>query len=157
MQNEEWIKNGNQEKIAELQRAPTTQQHCSWRTPPRKIYDANGGRFWLTIFTCLQWNYTSQSFSLATALQQVSKLKNCELKQEPYTLATKPYQPLKFHNRERMSFFTFAELGWNCSEMVVSGLIFVLTLNRASALTVSDNEWNFLLPPHFVATTEGSV
>jgi len=31
-------------------------------------------------------------------------------------------------------------LGWNCSEIATSGRIFVLTLNRASALKVSENE-----------------
>ena len=53
-----------------------------------------------------------------------------------------------------MSFFIFAGLGWNCSGMVVSGRIFVLTLNRASALTVEGNEQNFLLLLHIVATTK---
>ena len=36
--------------------------------------------------------------------------------------------------------------------MVASGQIFVLTLNRASALTVEGNEQNFLLLLHIVAT-----
>jgi len=48
-------------------------------------------------------------------------------------------------------------VGWNCSEIVASGRIFVLTLNRASALTVEGNEQNFLLPQIIVATTEESV
>ena len=47
--------------------------------------------------------------------------------------------------------------GRNCSEFVTSGDIFVLTLNRASALKVEGNEQNFLLPLHIVATTKGSV
>jgi hypothetical protein len=50
-----------------------------------------------------------------------------------------------------MSIFTFSELGWNCSEIVVSGRFFVLTLNRASALLVKGREQNFLLPLHLVA------
>ena len=45
----------------------------------------------------------------------------------------------------------------NCSEIVASGRIFVLTLNRASALTVEGNEQNFLLRQNIVATTEESV
>ena len=54
---------------------------------------------------------------------------NCKLKQEASTLATELRQPLKFHNRERMYFFTSAGLDWNCSEIVTSGRIFVLTHN----------------------------
>jgi len=38
--------------------------------------------------------------------------------------------------------------------MVASGQIFVLTLNRASALTVEGNEQNFLLLLQIVATTK---
>jgi hypothetical protein len=87
----------------------------------------------------------------------VSKLQNCELKQESRTLATELHPPLKFHNRERKYFFTFAKLGWNCSEIATSGRIFVLTLNRASALKVSDNEIHLLLRQIIVATTEESV
>jgi len=50
---------------------------------------------------------------MATALFLVSFFQNCELKQDFRTLATKFRQPLKFHNRERMFFFTFAGLqGW---------------------------------------------
>jgi hypothetical protein len=41
--------------------------------------------------------------------------------------------------------------------MLASGQIFVLTLNRASALKVVGNEQNFLLRLHLVATTEESV
>ena len=67
-----------------------------------------------------------------------SPFQNRELKQEFYAQATALQQPLKFHNRERRYLFSFAEMGWNCSEIVVSVRIFVLTLNRASALTVSD-------------------
>jgi len=77
--------------------------------------------------------------TLTTALQLVSSSQNCELKQEPYTLATEFHQPLKFYNRERMLFFTFAGLGWNCAKIATSRQIFVLTLNRASALTVEGN------------------
>jgi len=40
---------------------------------------------------------------------------------------------------------------------VTSGRIFVLTLNRASALTVEGNEQNFLFPQIIVATTKESV
>ena len=95
--------------------------------------------------------------TLTTELQLVSKPQNCELKQESRTLATELHPPLKFHNRERKYFFTFAKLGWDCSEIVTSGRIFVLTLNRASALTVEGNEQNFLLRQIIVATTEESV
>jgi len=76
--------------------------------------------------------------TLTTALQLVSSFQNCELKQEPRTLATALHQPHKFHNRERKYFFKPAGMGWNCSEIETSRRIFVLTLNRASALTVSD-------------------
>ena len=38
-----------------------------------------------------------------------------------------------------------------------AGTIFVLTLNRASALKVEGNEQNLLLPQNFVANTKGSV
>jgi len=48
--------------------------------------------------------------TLTSTLQLVSKLQNCELKQEPCTLATELNQPHKFHNRERKYFFTFAGL-----------------------------------------------
>ena len=78
--------------------------------------------------------------TLTTAVRLVSLFQNCELKQEPRTLATELHQPLKFHNRENKYFSTFAKLGWNCSEIATSGRIFVLTLNRASALKVSENE-----------------
>jgi len=83
--------------------------------------------------------------TLTTELQLVSKPQNCELKQETRTLATELHPPLKFHNREIRYFF------------ISTGLFFVLTLNRASALTVSDNEMYFLLPQIIVATTEESV
>ena len=95
--------------------------------------------------------------TLTTELQLVSKPQNCELKQEPRTLPTELHQPLKFHNRERRYFFTSVGLGWDCSEIVTSGRIFVLTLNRASALKVSDNEIHLLLRQIIVATTEESV
>ena len=78
--------------------------------------------------------------TLTTKLLLVSKPQNCELKQEPRTLATELHQPLKFHNRENKYFSTFVKLGWNCSEIATSRRIFVLTLNRASALKVSENE-----------------
>ena len=44
--------------------------------------------------------------------------------------------------------------GRNCSEIATSGRIFVLTLNRALALKVSDNEIYFLLPQIIVAITK---
>jgi len=90
--------------------------------------------------TTLSETTTINLKTLTTELQLVSKPQNCELKQESRTLATELHPPLKFHNRERKYFFTFAKLGWNCSEFVTSGRIFVLTLNRASALKVSENE-----------------
>ena len=68
--------------------------------------------------------------TLTSTLQMVSKLQNCELKQEPRTQATALNQPHNFHNRERKFFFRIcraAGLGWNCSEIVTSGRIFVLT------------------------------
>ena len=107
--------------------------------------------------TALSVTTTLKLQTLTTTLQPVSLFQNCELKQEPCTLATAFHQPLKFHNRERKYFFTFAKLGWNCSEIATSGRIFVLTLNRASALTVAGNEQNFLLRLHLIATTEESV
>ena len=48
--------------------------------------------------------------TLTTELQLVSKPQNCELKQEPRTLATELHPSLKFHNREIKYFFTSA--GW---------------------------------------------
>jgi len=45
-------------------------------------------------------------------------------------------------------------VGWGCSEIVTLGQIFVLTLNRASALTVKGNEQNFLLRQNIVAITK---
>ena len=107
--------------------------------------------------TTLSETTTINLKTLTTELQLVSKPQNCELKQESRTLATELHPPLKFHNRERKYFFTFAKLGWNCSEIATSGRIFVLTLNRASALKVSDNEIYFLLPQIIVAITEESV
>jgi len=76
--------------------------------------------------------------TLTSPLQMVSKPQNCELKQELRTLATALNQSHNFHNRERRYFFKPAGMGWNCSEIETSRQIFVLTLNRASALTVSD-------------------
>jgi len=73
--------------------------------------------------------------TLTSTLQLVSSFQNCELKQEPSTMATEFYQPLKFYNRERMLFFTFAGSGWNCSEIETSRRIFVLTLNKQLVLT----------------------
>ena len=87
-------------------------------------------------------------------LQLVSKPKNCELKQKPCTLATKLYQPLKFHNCERMSFFTFAGLGWNCSEMVVSGWNFCFNSKPSFSFDSIGQRINFLLLLHIVATTK---
>jgi len=89
--------------------------------------------------------------TLTSTLQLVFSFQNCELKQEPRTLATELHQSHNFHNRERKFFFTFAGLGWNCAEIETSGRIFVLTLNRASALTVSDKKIDFLLPLHLIA------
>jgi len=77
---------------------------------------------------------TDKLQTMATALLIVSSFQNCDLKQESCTQATALHQPLKFHNCERMSIFTFSELGWNCSEIVVSGRIFVLTLNKQLVL-----------------------
>ena len=107
--------------------------------------------------TALSVTTTHNLKTLTTELQLVSSFQNCELKQESHTLATEHHQPLKFHNRERRYFFTSAGVVWNCSEMLASGRIFVLTLNRASALTVEVNEQNFLLRQNIVATTEESV
>ena len=50
--------------------------------------------------------------------------------------------------------FSHLQGGWNCSERATSGQNFVLTLNRASALTVEGNEQNFLLPQIIVAITK---
>ncbi|HPS61347.1 MAG TPA: hypothetical protein PLE33_08845 [Candidatus Cloacimonas sp.] len=102
--------------------------------------------FVLTHQLVLTYNFATGKFvstshtlrTLTTALQLVSSFQNCELKQEPRTLATALHQPHKFHNRERKYFFKPAGMGWNCSEIETSRRIFVLTLNRASALTVSD-------------------
>ena len=94
-----------------------------------------------------------ESSTLATALRLVSQPQNCELKQEFCTQATALQQLLQFRNREKRYFFALARLVWNCSERATSGRNFVLTLNRASALKVSDNEIHFLLPQIIVATT----
>ena len=131
----------------------------------------------------------------------VSKLQNCELKQEPCTLSTELQQTHELHghgktrskhtynrattnlrftrSRKKQETSTLStELqqthefqchgkniyssapemwGRNCSEIVTSGRIFVLTLNRASAVKVEDSEPNFLLPQNIVAITEESV
>ena len=104
--------------------------------------------------TALSVTTTLNLKTLTTELQLVSKPQNCELKQEPRTLATVLHPPLNFHNRENKYFSTFVKLGWNCSEIATSGRIFVLTLNRALALKVSDNEIYFLLPQIIVAITK---
>ena len=49
--------------------------------------------------------------TLATEFFLVSSFQNCELKQEPCTLATKLRQPLKFHNRERRFFYHICRVG----------------------------------------------
>ena len=116
-------------------------------TPPLLVLTYN-------FATAISETTTLNPKTLTTALQLVSLFQNCELKQEPCTLATALHQPLKFHNREIMYFFTFAGVGLDCSERVTSQWIFVLTLNRASALTVSDNKIHFLLPLPLVATTK---
>jgi len=77
---------------------------------------------------------------MATELFLVFSFQNCELKQEPRTLATALNQPLKFHNSEREHFFAPEMWGRNCSEIVTTGSTFVLTLNRASALIVEGSE-----------------
>jgi len=85
--------------------------------------------------TAIAENTTHKLQILATELLLVSSFQNCELKQEFCAQATALHQPLKFHNCERMSFFTFAGMNWNCSKIVVSGRIFVLTLNKQLVLT----------------------
>jgi len=96
---------------------------------------------------------THKLHTLTTKLLLVSQPQNCELKQELCTLATEFYQPLQFRNRERKYFLALAGLVWNCSEIATSRRNFVLTLNRASALTVEGNEQNILLRQIIVATT----
>jgi len=58
--------------------------------------------------TALSETTTHNLQTLATVFHLVYLFQNCELKQEPRTLATALRQPLKFHNRERSCFFTFA-------------------------------------------------
>jgi len=92
----------------------------------------------------------------------VSKLQNCELKQEPCTPSTELQQTHEFHGhgktrtlhtvnrdatnsritRSGKNIYTATSEMWgrNCSEFVASGGAFVLTLNRASALKVEGNE-----------------
>ena len=53
-----------------------------------------------------------------------------------------------------MSFFTFAGLGWNCSEMVVSGWNFCFNSKPSFSFDSIGQKINFLLPLHFVATTK---
>jgi hypothetical protein len=96
-------------------------------------------------------------FSHTTILQPVSKPKNCELKQEFCAQATALHQPLKFHNCEKMSFFTFSELGRYCSEIVVPGLNFCFNSKPSFSFDSIGQKINILLPRHFVTTTEGSV
>ena len=60
--------------------------------------------------TALKETTTYNLKTLTTRLLLTPSFQNCELKQEPCTLATAFRQPLKFHNRERSYFFTFA--GW---------------------------------------------
>ncbi len=71
----------------------------------------------------------SLSKHLQPSYNLVSKPQNCELKQEPRTLATELHPPLKFHNRER-KYFHICKTGWDCSEIVTSGRIFCLINNR---------------------------
>jgi hypothetical protein len=88
----------------------------------------------------------------------VSKLQNCELKQETSTPLTELQQTNEFHGHGKNIYSATPEMwGRNCSEIVTSGGTFVLTLNRASALKVEDNEQHFLLPHNLVANTEVSV
>ena len=69
------------------------------------------------------------------------RIKNCELKQEPCTLSTELQQTYEFHGHGKNIYSAVPEMwGKNCSEFVTSGDTFVLTLNRASALKVEDNE-----------------
>jgi hypothetical protein len=103
--------------------------------------------------TTITANTTLNLYTLTTIFQLVSKLQNCELKQEPCTLSTELQQTHEFQHRERKHFFTPEMWGRNCSEFVASGDTFVLTLNRASALKVEDSEQNFLLRLHIVANT----
>ena len=60
--------------------------------------------------TALTETTTLNLKTLTTRLLLTPSFQNCELKQEPCTLATAFRQPLKFHNRERRYFFTF--VGW---------------------------------------------
>ena len=71
----------------------------------------------------------------------VSKLQNCELKQETSTPSTELQQTHEFHGQGKNIYSAAPEMwGRNCSEIVTSGGTFVLTLNRASALKVEDNK-----------------
>jgi len=71
----------------------------------------------------------------------VSKLQNCELKQEHRTLSTELQQTNESHGHGKNIYLAAPEMwGRNCSEIVTSGGTFVLTLNRASALKVEGNE-----------------
>ena len=88
----------------------------------------------------------------------VSKLQNCELKQEPCTFTTELQQTHEFYGHGKNIYSAAPEMwGKNCSEIVTSGGTFVLTLNRASAVKVEDSEQNFLLRQNLVANTKGSV
>jgi hypothetical protein len=60
--------------------------------------------------TAITETTTHKLQTMATALLLVSSFQNCELKQEPCTLATEFHQPLKFHNSKG---FPFSHLqGW---------------------------------------------
>ncbi len=79
--------------------------------------------------------------TLTTIFQLVSQFQNCELKQEPSTLTTELQQTYEFHGQGKNIYSAAPEMwGKNCSKFVASGGTFVLTLNRASALKVEDNE-----------------
>ena len=95
-----------------------------------------------------------EASTLATILLLVSSFQNCELKQETSTPLTELQQTHEFHGHEK-NIYSAAPDMWsrNCSEIVTSGDTFVLSLNRASALKVEDSEQNFLLRQNLVANT----
>jgi len=91
--------------------------------------------------TTLTETTTLNLCTLTTIFKLISKLQNCELKQEPCTPSTELQQTNEFQGHGKNIYSSTPEMwGRNCSEFVTSGDTFVLTLNRASVLKVEGRE-----------------
>ena len=89
--------------------------------------------------------------TLTTAIQLVSSFQNCELKQEPRTLATELHQPHNFHNRERRYFFLICRAGLELFRDRNFATNFCFNSKPSFSFDSIGQRINYLLPLHLVA------